>query len=986
MNIKTFSTDNGLSINTVNALQFDKNGYLWIATSDGLQRYDGYGFKTFKHNENDSSSLASNEVYDLYLDDDENLWITGREYISVKRKHRFDFINLNKRIPYLSNKNLFVVSEDETTVALLQVDYGIFYINKKTLKTDSIYKKQLPSLSALMKEQNRVAYFSWLNKKFKTSWIQSKDSLFYFHNKQIDVFSVPKAYKKQNCHVFSISKDSLLVIGKSSYISLVSNPFVPVKALKTNGVTPNLWTVYIHTFLGNNEILLLGKDGADILVNTATASITKFSFAKDIHKVAGNAIASAAVKDDFGNLWLGFNGRGGMVMVKKNKGKLKNIYVNKELMPYSVYKHTNGNIYCSGFRNNIFVFNEEGILTEKIFLPKETESRSVRGISKLDSNNLVLKFCESNIYVYNLLSKKFISLHNQLPLLYNTEIGVFNFNICTQEVNIGEVLFNYDRLIYSVKKTDTRFYIQKLYEVPDNVHWFCINDKHSWIATKNVIYDYKNGTKKIVQFPDYVYIKCITEDKNGRLWVATTTGIYIVSNNKIMHKIDESTGLKNNFVYGILFDKNNNAWISTNKGLAVIFPDYSVRTFSKEQGVLGDEFNTGCFYKAPDDMMYFAGINGITFFNPEKVLQPTKDVSVVLNSIEVKNTVWKPDVAPESLSEINLRHNENVINLSFGINDFTSPQYNTFKIQLTYPNGKTSLAANNNVAQFILAPGKYLVTVWGMGHEGLWSKKPLILHLNIQPTWYQTWWFKVLAAVCVILLALWLLYFILTRKQRKQIQQLILQQQVQQEKEKLSRDLHDNLGSQLTLLINNVNLLKPQQPDINNAVKEVKQNASSMLQSLRQIIWIMNHESISLSAFTDKIIEYAFKYVKAFSEIELNIEREQHEKEQQLVSSDIVMQLFPVMQEALTNACKHSKATIITLGFTCKQDCFEFYVTDNGKGFVVNNAGSDESFGLKNMKNRAAAINSNFIIESIVGKGTRVLVQVASLNPSKGER
>ncbi len=212
-------------------------------------------------------------------------------------------------------------------------------------------------------------------------------------------------------------------------------------------------------------------------------------------------------------------------------------------------------------------------------------------------------------------------------------------------------------------------------------------------------------------------------------------------------------------------------------------------------------------------------------------------------------------------------------------------------------------------------------------------------------------------------------------QKRNAKQQLQMQVQVQEEKERLSRDLHDNLGSQMALLSNNVESLDTnykKQNSINENIENVKGTSKQLLQTLRETIWILNKEQISAQDFFDKLIDHAHRYIQTVAGMRLQVN--QDFRENKILNSNEALQLFRICQEAVTNACKYSAAEILEISGIVNNNKLTISIADNGKGFAIDKIAGKEQYGLKNMAQRAAAVDAVFIIEAAEKEG--VLVRV----------
>jgi signal transduction histidine kinase len=213
------------------------------------------------------------------------------------------------------------------------------------------------------------------------------------------------------------------------------------------------------------------------------------------------------------------------------------------------------------------------------------------------------------------------------------------------------------------------------------------------------------------------------------------------------------------------------------------------------------------------------------------------------------------------------------------------------------------------------------------------------------------------------------------KRSAKQKAQLLYQ--LQEEKERLSRDLHDNLGSQMALLSNNIETLDTnfkKQLDIDDNIEKVKGTSKQLLQTLRETIWILNKEQVTAQEFFDKLVDYAQRYLQSYSNIHLLVKEEFAVNK--MLSSIEALQLFRICQEAITNACKYSGSPTLQLKGTTANDLFTVVISDAGKGFNAGVINKEGHYGLKNMYQRCAAIKAAVVLNTAAGAGTSISLTV----------
>jgi signal transduction histidine kinase/streptogramin lyase len=973
-----YTTENGLSLNSVNDLHFDRQGFLWITTADGLQRFDGYRFQTFRHDPSAKKSIAENSVSSIYEDQDGNLWITHRTGICFKPKGKNEFIELS--IAILDGFPLmhppFCVNETDTSVWVINILSGLYAVNKKTLQVKKIF--------SLPENFNSIVALTRIKRKGDKLWFRKST------DKSGDLYRVtdkgivqhPNKEKRKIHFLIPGKNDSLVIIAdKIVYKALAKNPFTPVKITNAGFDAVDFQNEFISTALkiANDQHLLKGINNTWLYDGT-NESINPFPAAQYFSGDLTRYLSTSAA-DDHKNSWIGFNGIGGIKVISVQKFNLFN-RPEKNALPYTLTGDKKGNVYAGIYLGDIEVYDKEGRFIKKINLPEEDKKfGSPRAMMLIDSSTLIVKSTLHKLYAINIHNGSIQSLTHLLP---RSESSSRVFELGIQQIRDGELWYSYTNSIYSLKKNKNDYAGDPLYTLPEKelINTFLFTGKQCWIGTTTGAWLCENNHFSKLPLPP-TYVKHINQHPDGSIWIATTFGLYIVKDKKIIKHLNIKDGLPNSFIYSIVFDNEGNGWISSNRGLAKISPPtagdsvFTITSYSAREGLQGDEFNTKGYYKNEDGTLYFAGVNGINFFKPDSLIIKSGASPIMLTGIEVNNQPYLPNLQPEFFQTISLPYRQNNLRLSFSCMDFTVPEKNQYKFWLKGFQDDWTLPQTNNTVQYILPVGEYELHVLGANYEGVWSKEPLILKINILPPWYQTTWAKTIFAILILTFVAAIFYFISRNRYQKKLRQLQMEQEIQKEKQRLSRDLHDNLGSQLTWLSNNIaqlEIAQQEQKPIEQKLETLKEGTGELMQTLRETIWILNKDKISCVDLFDKVVSLAARHIEAYPPMQLQTE----EKIQSIIAlnSGQALQIFRICQEAINNAFKHSQATILSIKATSSSKHFTISVSDNGKGFVVNENIFEGHYGLQNMKDRAMESNLSLHINSSPGNGTSIRISV----------
>jgi signal transduction histidine kinase len=236
-----------------------------------------------------------------------------------------------------------------------------------------------------------------------------------------------------------------------------------------------------------------------------------------------------------------------------------------------------------------------------------------------------------------------------------------------------------------------------------------------------------------------------------------------------------------------------------------------------------------------------------------------------------------------------------------------------------------------------------------------------------------------LLAVILFLIVMTSIWWINRTNIKKKEQQLLLIQKSQKEKERIARDLHDNVGGQLSYLITNLEWMANHPETIENTDKLKKQllNYSEIgrnaILTLRETIWAVNNEELNIVDFADRFKNYILK-LQIPENIKINF-NENFQKPENILMPEQALNIFRICQEAFHNALKHSHASVIEIYFESNENClFKFTIKDNGIGFNYNNRYKENHYGMRNMEERAIESNATIEINTSVNKGTTLSI------------
>ena len=401
------------------------------------------------------------------------------------------------------------------------------------------------------------------------------------------------------------------------------------------------------------------------------------------------------------------------------------------------------------------------------------------------------------------------------------------------------------------------------------------------------------------------------------------------------------------------------------------------RHYYKEDGLQSSEFNSNAYFKAADGTLFFGGLNGINAFDPREIHDNPNVPPVKITSIKLFDEPLKTDTAYWNIHSLTLPYMQNSLSFEFAAPEFTNAGNNQYAYTMDGVDNAWIKSGDKRFARYpALPPGQYTFRVKASNSDGVWQQVPTEIQITILPPFWQRLWFRIAIALLLIAGIAGVIYSLQKQKHQRQIRSLELQQKIQLERERISRDLHDNVGTQLSLISNNIEWVAHPLKTITEEEKAeklqfVNETARDIIATLRETIWALNKHEIPLEEFSDKLKSFVQKQLVMYPEIELNfIER----IEQSIIlGPSEALNLFRICQEAIANALKYANAAVIDIEIVSGEGKYKVSITDNGRGFDITAVSPAVQNGLENMKHRAQDIDSRLDIQTN-SSGTKITV------------
>lgn len=964
----SWTTDNGLPQNGVRSITQTPDGYLWFTTLDGLVRFDGVKFTVF--NKSNSKGIISNRFWHATAFKDGSIWTaTEAGDLTIYRKGEFTSYPADK-IPEL----LIVGFEtDETGEVLIKAHLNSYYLRNgefvfaKSSGDDKTHKnfylgqsgtrwEVYPTEIRQIKNGNTNIYpinlkylFFYINSIYEDKkgglWIADLGKLFYlYEGKVTEYFENDRTFANVIGHSFWEEADGSVWFATGDY----SRPGVGLVRFKAGKINK----FGLENGLSNDRIF--------------------FRF-----------------KDREGTVWLatdrGLNRLRQQVLtpLSTNDGLVHNeVYPMLNARDGSIYIGTNGGLsrYQNGkFTNTVLTPGKEYGFSSVQSLAEDKEGRLwigvVNGLFVLKDGKLenwANKF-ETPDTIYTIFT------HQDGTVWFGTEHkGVWQY----KNDKISPLFSTAEGLAGN----DVKFIHQA-------------KDGTFWIGTFNGISIADCGLqfadcqiKKSYTTADGLpsnFVRSIKEDDDGTLWIGTyDNGLSRFKDGKFFN-LNTENGLFNNGVFAIVEDKNGNFWMSSNKGIFRAnkqqlnnFADGKIKSYDsfgygKQDGMLNTECNGGRQPSAITDengQIWFPTLEGVSIVNPNML-----QTNILPPPVEIEE-IWIDREKVNFSDSIQINPSQTYLDITYTALSLISSEKIRFRHKLEGLDENWFEAGTRRTINFShLPPGNYTFTVTATNSDGIWNANGKSIKIEVLAPFYRTRWF-IASLILLIICAAYLIYRYriaqlkrLNAAQESFSRQLIESQEA--ERKRIAQELHDGLGQNL-LIIKNRAMLGLAVDKKDEQFNEIQDSVTDALSEVRTIAYNLRPLHIERLGLTSTIEEMV-EEVESASGIEINCDVE---KIDDLFSKDDEINFYRVVQESLNNIVKHSNATKASVSVFRENSKIVLNIRDNGLGFEVEKTSEKKGLGLNGIAERAKILGGTFSIESEIGKGTIVLVEIIKEN------
>jgi|GEM_PF-1176407 len=973
--IQYLDVEQGLNYSYVLDLCEDKKGSLWFAMdAAGLVKYDGINITNYTVKE----GLSHDDVHCLFPDRNNNIWLgTQRGVTCFDGKN---FIQYTEK-EGLSNNMVTSISEDKKGNLWFCTFGGVTKYNGKDF-THYSRKEGLPSDTVYdcMEDRNGSMWFATYHGAAKF------DGNFFTHYTREDGLAaetVTRILEDKDGNIwFATIKGINKFDGKDlTYFS------------KDDGLSSDL------------SLSMISDRNGNIWIGTLGGGLNKFDGKNfthyDIEQGLSNNKLRAIIQDKNGNIWCGTDGGGvNKISVTSFDYKIpEEVMDNNRIRP--ILKDKKGNIWLGTDDGHVGKLEaEQKQRGERLFTYYKIQDKFIakgqRSLLQDKKGNIWIGTTGAGIIKYDGTNFTNYSLGTSVE-----KQAIFDM----LEDKKGNIWFGTrDGDIARYDGKDFAFYkIQQ--GLPGSIIYSMLEDKKGniWFCTEGAgVYKYDGEALTNYTEKEGLFCKKVTsiaEDDNGNIWFGSLgSGVCRFDGSSFTY-YTEQQGLSNNNVWSVFCDPSNNLWFGTNKGLTLFVPKsndqqklktgYSVYNFDSRDGLKAIDFNLHSVCLDKDNHIWWGTGKGVTSFDLNTGFHSDSLRSLHLNNIEINEQFYDFRNLSDSLHKkisfrsvipfsncpenLSLSYDLNHLSFNFSAIDWSAPDKIKYSYRMIGLNESWSRPIEEPVADYRnLGFGSYQFQVRAIGQSQIWTA-PFVYDFTIRPAWWQTWWFKVLlilAALTAAFLVGRFIYFYQLRKQKVALEKKLA---VQYERQRISAEMHDDIGAGLSgiRLLTEITKNKINDEQAAAEIEKIYQSVGDISSKMKEVIWSLNAENDNLL----NLLSYLQKQVRSWLEhypCRLSIELPDNIPAVE-IKGEARRNIMLIFKEAIHNIIKHSRATEVRIRVNCSDQQLGIIISDNGKGMTgdqTNNVGN----GMKNMRNRVENLNGKLSIKN--GEGLTLTFEI----------
>lgn len=509
------------------------------------------------------------------------------------------------------------------------------------------------------------------------------------------------------------------------------------------------------------------------------------------------------------------------------------------------------------------------------------------------------------------------------------------------------------------KQSFSASYLTHYSEAPNGDLWFSSNKAQvllHWIKAEDRFEEV--NFESLLERQHQSVIQCITTDHTGNVWVGFGGGglvCYDVTSKKLL-SFDKKDGIPSNFICNLVFDNQNRLWVGTQKGMACISANLKkVQSFGVENGFPSERFDQMSYFDQQTGMIWMSCDQYLLRFYPDKLLKEEQQhLEIFIDEFLVSNR--KQPIGEQVLYSFS--PTQNTIQLSFAsLNSLGKSKVEySYWLEGAFENW-VSLGTNSSVDFPSLGSGKYVFHLRAkiQGTKNwVYLKEPV--HFVIGTPWYRSWWFKVVISTAAAGLIFFITRLYFSRKIEKQRAVLEKQKAIQDERDRIAYDMHDDLGSGLTR-ISYLSKEAIKKSDNHQELERINAASLELVENMSELIWAMKMENDTLTDLLAYLRHYAMEYLEA-NQINVHIAIDEVETDV-IISGESRRHVFLIFKEALHNIVKHAETEKAEIAIGVTEEYLQIRIRDFGKGVREEEENKKFRNGMKTMQKRVQQLNGS---------------------------
>ena len=826
-NGKIFSADSELSSSLINAIFQDQKGYVWIATEDGLNKYDGAKFVTYKHSEKDSTSILNNYVKSIYEDKEHNLYFGFFNGLQIYDHGRDSFqqihLSIDESFTYDAHVTK-IIQRNSGEILIGTSGRGVFSLKRKS---QSFYTEHLPDFVPTV----------FINDIYQDKnghlWVLTPESGLY----RINAKNQASAFF-QNAELRSTLSAVVQDVEGTIYVgSYTKGLFKYDIQTSTFRSIPNTQKYVIHSlFINSRGELLVGTDGDGLYIYNPKEevlapyqiTIARFDASKSkVHEI---------IEDNSHNIWLGLYQKG-VVIIPEKKNNFNYIGYESNTLDIigsncvmSVFKDSEGILWVGTDGDGLYSIGPD----QRVLKHYKNEKSSgkqlntvvsifedsnhnlwigtyLNGLAKIDRKSLKMSFLNNLVDEQNNPVKSIYSIvedSNKNLWLGSMGSGLFKLHLPSENIKSCNIQ------ISDAPKGPTFFnnkWINKLL-LDASEEWL-------YVASYDGISRYNLKQEKFQSFPQGIrhfggeIVYTIHSDNDDHLWMGTANGLIKIDTDfKQLAKYTINNGLPSNTIYSIEETPRRQLWIATNHGLSEFIPESeSFLNYYFNDGLQGNEFSKNASFLYVGNELYFGGMNGITYFNPSEIIDDDTKPKILITDVYLQNTpirqgmvsgnyniLNKPIIEADS---INLSYQDNSFSLEFSSLEYRNPKRISYSYAVNEGPWIDLSSGVNSIAFENLEAGTYNFEMRSKDYDKYSSIKAFTV--IIHPLWYLSKIAKIIYIFLILFFILLISYHLRQRhNNQKRLQEYSKVRLINEAKLQFLTNISHDIRTPLTLIIN----------------------------------------------------------------------------------------------------------------------------------------------------------------------------------------